>query len=270
MKRKLLPIVITVLVAIIASAVLFSLRPLGYTVSDGRTEMRPAPMPQQPLTQLTIGNAQYRIQLSESFYNFYNNADVIIDEYRVIGGDAYDAGDGMDDYRKIRIVRQTAAVVSFNCIHPYPPLQDYHQRTDEENKTAIMALFEEYDFSIYDSFEIWGEPLARARNYRWFSAQISQSLSARVTADGIIDHFIVYDQAPAMSDRLPLNEAECLRLVRRYLLFNGMISPFRDYEITFMSRRHTLSDGKPAIACSVRVTDEEGFVFVIAAVIQKS
>ncbi len=267
MKRKRLLLITVVILAIIASAVLYALRPLGYTVSDGLTEVRPAPMPQQPLTQITIGNAQYRIQLSESFYN---DADVIIDEYRVIGGDAYDADDGMDDYRKIRIARQTEAVVSFHCVQPYPPLQDYRQRTDEENKAAIMALFLEYDFSIYDSFEIWGEPLARARNYRWFSAQTSQSLSVRVTDDGIIDDFIVYDQAPAMSDRLPLNESECQRLVRRYLLFNGMISPFRDYEITFKSRRHALSDGKPAIACAVCVTDEEGFVFVIAAVIQKS
>ena len=267
MKRKSLLVLLPTLVAVIASAVLFSLRPLGYTVSDGLTKVRPAPMPQQPLTGLTDGNAQYRIQLSESFYN---DADVIIDEYRVIGGDAYDAGDGMDDYRKIRIARQTETVVTFHYIHPYPPLQDYHQRTDEENKAAIMALFEEYDFSIYDSFEIWGEPLTKARNYRWFSAQTARSLSVRVTADGIIDDFIVYDQAPAVSDRLTLNESECQRLVRRYLLFNGMISPFRDYEITFRSRKHTLSDGKPAISCSVSVTDEDGFVFVVAAVIQKS
>ena len=267
MKRKSLLVILPILVAVIASAVLFSLRPLGYTVSDGMNGIRPAPMPQQPLTGLTVGNAQYQIQLSESFYN---DADVIIDEYRVIGGDAYDADDGWDDYRKIRIARQTEAVVSFHRIHPYPPLQNYHQRTDEENKAAIMALFEEYDFSVYDSFEIWGEPLDKARNYRWFSAQTACSLSVRVTADGIIDDFIVYDQAPAMSDRLPLSEAECQRLVRRYLLFNGMISPFRGYEITFKSRRHTLSDGKPAIACSVCVTDEDGFVFVVAAVIQKS
>ena len=267
MKRKLLPLIIIVLTAVIASAVLFALRPLGYTVSDGRTEVRPAPIPQQPLTRLTVGNAEYRVQLSESFYS---NADVIIDEYRVIGGDAYDADDGMDEYRKIRIVRQTAAVVSFSYIHPYPPLQEYHQRTDEENKTAIMELFGEYDFSVCDSFEIWGEPLSEARNFRWFSAQTAQSLSVRVTADGIIDHFVVYDQAPAISDRLPLNESECLRLVRRYLLFNGMISPFGSYEITIKSRRHTLSNGKPAIFCTVNVTDADGFVFVIAAEIQKS
>lgn len=267
MKRKWIPIILVVILAIIASAVLYALRPLGYTVSDGLTKVRPAPMPQQPLTGLTVGNAQYRIQLSESFYN---DADVIIDEYRVIDGDAYDADDGMDDYRKIRVVRQTASVVSFRYVQPYPPLQDYRQRSDEENKAAIMALFEEYDFSVYDSFEIWGEPLTKARNYRWFSAQTACSLSVRVTADGIIDDFIVYDQAPAMSDRLPLNESECQRLVRRYLMFNGMISPFRGYEITFKSRRHTLSDGKPAIACSVCVTDEDGFVFVVAAVIQKS
>jgi len=59
MKRKLLPLMIIVLFAVIASAVLFSLRPLGYTVSDGRTEVRPAPIPQQPLNQLTVGNAEY-------------------------------------------------------------------------------------------------------------------------------------------------------------------------------------------------------------------
>ena len=267
MKRKSLLVLLPTLVAVIASAVLFSLRPLGYTVSDGMNGIRPAPMPQQQLTRLTVGNAQYQIQLSESFYN---DADVIIDEDRVIDGDAYDADDGMDDYRKRRVVRQTASVVSFRYVQPYPPLQDYRQRTDEENKAAIMALFEEYDFSVYDSFEIWGEPLEKARNYRWFSAQTARSLSVRVTADGIIDDFIVYDQAPAMSDRLPLNESECQRLVRRYLMFNGMISPFRGYEITFRSRKHTLSDGKPAISCSVCVTDEDGFVFVVAAVIQKS
>lgn len=267
MKRKPLLIIIPLLIATIASAVLFSLRPLGYTVSDGRAEVRPATIPGQPLTQLTVGCAQYRVQLSESFYS---HADEIIDEYQVIGGDAYDADDGMDEYRKIRIVRQTAAVVSFNGIQPFPPLQEYHQRTDEENKAAIMALFGEYDFSVCDSFEIWSEPLTEARNYRWFSSQTTQSLSVRVTADGIIDHFVVYDQAPAISDRLPLNESECLRLVRRYLLFNGMISPFRDYEITFNSRRHTLSNGKPAIFCTVNVTDADGFVFVIAAKIQKS
>lgn len=259
MKRKPPLIIIPLLIALIASAVLFSLRPLGYTVSDGLTEVRPATMPEQPLTQLTVGNAQYRVQLSESFYS---HADEIIDEYQVIGGDAYDADDGMDEYRKIRIVRQTAAVVYFSNIHPYPPLQEYQQRTDEENKTAIMALFGEYDFSVCDSFEIWGEPLSEARNYRWFSAQTAQSLSVRVTADGIIDHFVIYDQAPAISDRLPLKESECLRLVRRYLLFNGTISPFRDYEITFETRRHTLSYGKPAIFCTVRVVDEDGFVFV--------
>ena len=49
-------------------------------VSDGLTEVRPAPIPQQPLTQLTVGNAQYRVQLSESFYNHANE---IIDEYHV-------------------------------------------------------------------------------------------------------------------------------------------------------------------------------------------
>ena len=259
MKRKWIPIILLVILAIIASAVLYALRPLGYTVSDGLTEVRPATMPEQPLTQLTVGNAQYRVQLSESFYS---HADEIIDEYQVIGGDAYDADDGMDEYRKIRIVRQTAAIVSFNGIQPFPPLQEYHQRTDEENKAAIMALFGEYDFSVCDSFEIWSEPLTEARNYRWFSSQTAQSLSVRVTADGIIDHFVIYDQAPAISDRLPLNESECLRLVRRYLLLNGIISPFRDYEITFNSRRHTLSYGKPAIFCTVRVVDEDGFVFV--------
>ena len=267
MKRKPLLIIIPLLIALIASAVLFSLRPLGYTVSDGLTEVRPATIPGQPLNQLTVGNAEYRVQLSESFYS---NTDEIIDEYQVIGGDAYDADDGMDEYRKIRIVRQTAAVVFFNGIQPFPPLQEYHQRTDEENKAAIMALFGEYDFSVCDSFEIWGEPLTEARNYRWFSSQTAQSLSVRVTADGIIDHFVVYDQAPALSDRLPLKESECLRLVRRYLLFNGMISPFSSYEITFQSRRHTLSNGKPAIFCTVNVTDADGFVFVIAAEIQKS
>ncbi len=267
MKRKPLLIIIPLLIALIASAVLFSLRPLGYTVSDGLTEVRPATMPEQPLTQLTVGNAQYRVQLSESFYSHANE---IIDEYQVIGGDAYDADDGMDKYRKIRIVRQNAAVVSFSYIHPYPPLQEYQQRTDEENKAAIMAMFGEYDFSICDSFEIWGEPLSEARNYRWFSAQTAQSLSVRVTADGIIDHFVIYDQVPAISDRLPLNESECLRLVRRYLLLNGMISPFGSYEITFESRKHTLSNGKPAISCVVNITDADGFVFVIAAEIQKS
>ncbi|MBR5222453.1 MAG: hypothetical protein IKV66_15835, partial [Clostridia bacterium] len=60
MKRKWIPIILVVILAIIASAVLYALRPLGYTVSDGLTEVRPAPMPQQPLTGLTVGNAQYR------------------------------------------------------------------------------------------------------------------------------------------------------------------------------------------------------------------
>lgn len=259
MKRKSLLVILPILVAVIASAVLFSLRPLGYTVSDGMNGIRPAPMPQQPLTGLTVGNAQYQIQLSESFYN---DADVIIDEYRVIGGDAYDADDGWDDYRKIRIARQTEAVVSFHRIHPYPPLQNYHQRTDEENKAAIMALFEEYDFSVYDSFEIWGEPLEKARNYRWFSAQTARSLSVRVTADGIIDDFSTYDSVPTEPERLTLTEEECIRIIRRALFFDGMLDFGRQYTVTLLTKKHTLDHGESAVCCIARVVDEDGFVFV--------
>ncbi len=264
MKRKLLPMII-ILTAVIASAVLFSLRPLGYTAVSGATQTEATP-PDTPLTEITIGDIVYQVTLSESYYN---DADEIIDKYRVTGGQALNADDGMDQFRTIRVDRLSSEIVSFMEICPYPPLPFYTQRIDEENATEIQSIFSAHDFSVYDTFEIWGEPISEARNYEWSSAQLARHFSVRVTKDGIIDYFSTYDSVPSESDRLQLTEEECIRIIHRALFFDGMLDFGRQYTITLITRKHTLDRGEPAIFCAGRVVDEDGFVFVKSYTIKR-
>lgn len=258
MKRKSLLVILPILVAVIGSAVLFSLRPLGYTAVSEAMQTEAAP-PDTPLTEITVGDTVYQVMLSESYYN---DADEIIDEYRVTGGQAFDKDDSYDGFRRIRVDRQSSEIISFSGISPYPPLPSYTQRTDEENAAEIRSIYSAHDFSVYDTFEIWGEPISEARNYDWSSAQLARGFCVRVTKDGIIDHFSTYDSVPSESDRLQLTEEECIRIIRRALFFDGMLDFGRQYTVTLITQKHTLDRGEPAIFCAARVVDEDGFVFV--------
>lgn len=266
MKRKLIPIIITVLIAVLASAVLFSLRPLGYTAISGEPMLIETAPPQSPLTEITIWDVSYPVRLEESRLHADGR---IIDIYGVTDNNNTDhAYSGI-----IWLRRKDGCILLFEHLHPITDGKTVDFADTEKDKSRRALLEEQLslycDFSEYDTFEVFhAAPYGIAGEYLWSVSDKNRSLSVTVTEDGHIQLYIYTDNVPTSDERLPLDDADCMRLVRRALRRDGMISVFRDYTIT-LSCKDMVYFGEAAIFCTARVVDEDGFVFVQSYTIKR-
>lgn len=261
MKRKLFPIIVVVLFSLIASAILYALRPLGYTAVSGEPMNIETELPETPLTEVTIWDTRYSVVLEKSLLSASGQ---IKDVYRVS-----DPGLAQDTYfPTIWVRREDGCILFFEYLHPMKdgkPLDFGDTEKDESRRALLEEQLSAYcDFSVYDTFEVFhAAPNGTAGEYIWSVSDENRGLSITVTEDGYIQWYSYTDNVPKPEERLPLDEEDCERLVRRALRRNS-----RDYTVT-LTCKDMLYFGEAAIFCTARVVDEDGFVFVQSYIIKR-
>jgi len=111
MKRKLIPLIMIVLTALIASAVLYTLRPLGYNAVSGEPMNIETESPKTPLTEITIWDIRYPVVFEKSLLGADGK---IKDVYRVS-----DPGLARDTYfPEMWVRREDGCILFFEYLHP--------------------------------------------------------------------------------------------------------------------------------------------------------
>ena len=266
MKRKSVPIIIVVLLALIASVVLYALRPLGYTAVSGEPMNIETEPPETPLTEITIWDTRYPVVFEESSLSAGGQ---IRDVYRVSDPDLM-----RDTYfPAIWVRREDGCILFFEYLHPMTdgtPLDFGDTEKDESRRALLEEQLASYcDFSTYDTFEVYhAASNGTAGEYIWSVSDESRGLSITVTKDGYIQRYSYTDNVPKSEDRLPLDGEDCEHLIRRALRSDGMISLFGNYNIT-LTCKDMIYFGEAAIFCTARVVDKDGFVFVQSYTIKR-
>lgn len=269
MKRKPVPVIVVVLLTLIASAVLYSLRPLGYTAVSGEPMNIRTEPPETPLTEITIWDTRYPVVFEKSLLSAGGQ---IKDVYRVSDLDLM-----RDTYfPAIWVRREDRCILFFEYLHPMKdgnPIDLGDTETDESRRALLEEQLASYcDFSTYDTFEAFhaahATPNETAGEYIWSVSDESRGLSVTVTEDGYIQWYSYTDNVPKPEERLPLDGEDCERLIRRALRRDGMISLFGNYNIT-LTCKDMIYFGEAAIFCTARVVDKDGFVFVQSYTIKR-
>ena len=200
----------------------------------------------------------------EAFGLRYNKSNIseltgnTIDEYNVISGEFSNS-----HIHVVRLDRNTGEMTFFMGITPYDAIENISELSETQLKNTVENILKtEYDFSMYNDFEVSRAVIDGQYRLKWQMKSQNVSLTVMLSANGVIDCISKTDAYSNAVMTMDISDDERDKVIFDKLLEENLIDSAYNFDLEILSSKQSLYQGKDAIIYVVKLTDTLGFTVV--------